>query len=162
MSRAMRTIQEILIEQHEIADVVSGQFPEYSNRLRLSGQEILDVMHAIKKQMDEADRLQQVAERMAESAQRELDACVKHHELNAGALRHALGHWRDDVPGGFVSTVCYHIIAMKRGIKELLTNNVITMSRGAEILGLPLIDVRRWANSGFFVPGDDSSEAPAP
>lgn len=154
----MRTIQEILIEQHGIADVISEQFPEHSNRLRLSGQEILDVMDAVSKAMAEADRLRHMAERMADQAEKELDACVNHHELNAGALRHALGHWRDDVPGGFVATVCHHIVSMRRGIKELILNNVITMSRGAEILGLPLRDVRRWANSGLFIPGGDGGE----
>lgn len=155
----MRTIDDFLAEQNEIAEAISEQFPEYANRLRITGQDILSMMKYIGHAMNEADRLRISSTNRADRLDNELEACARQHERNAGKLRHALGHWSYDIPGGFVATVCYHIISMKRGIKELLLNNVITMSRGAEILGLPLSDVRRWANSGFFVPGDKDNAA---
>ena len=52
------------------------------------------------------------------------------------------------VPGGFIEAVVAHIWAMRRGIAQLTVQNVITLSRAAEMTGLTLHQARQWAKSG--------------
>lgn len=99
-------------------------------------------------------RIQARAERDAALARAERLAAERYADEQKYAddlkkIGMALGDWQM-VKGGFVEALCFHLRAMKSGIAQLVLQHVITMSRGAEITGLSLVQMRQWANSGMM------------